>query len=133
MNRRSTKDHWLAKFGHAFRGVRVGVRGQSSFAAHFVMAMLVTIFAVVLNVSLLEWCVLVLCIGLVMSAELFNSAIERLAKAITHELDDNVRDALDIASAAVLFAAVAASVAGVTIFVFRLGFAIGWWGGYSVI
>jgi diacylglycerol kinase len=91
------------------------------------------IAAVVLNVSLIEWCTLVVCIGVVLAAELFNTAIECLAKAITREFDDHVRDALDIASSAVLLAAVAASVVGVTIFAFRLGVWMGWWAEYLLI
>ena len=45
---------------------------------------------------MLEWCVLLLCVGLVMSAELFNSAFESLARAVTRDFDDDVQDALDI-------------------------------------
>ena len=122
--------HWSSKFKNAFRGLRVGARGQSSFFAHFVMTVLVFVAAVVLRVNLLEWCVLLLCVGLVMSAELFNSAFESLARAVTRDFDDDVRDALDIASGAVLVAAIFASVVGATIFVFRLGILMGWWAGY---
>lgn len=125
--------HWSAKFRHAFRGIRVGISGQSSFLGHAVMAVLVMIAAVVLNVSLIEWCTLVVCIGVVLAAELFNTAVECLAKAVTREFDDHVRDALDIASSAVLVAAVSASVVGVTIFAFRLGVWMGWWAEYLLI
>lgn len=125
--------HWSNKFRNAFRGIHVGIRGQSSFYVHFVIAVLVEIAAVVLRVNLLEWCVLLLCIGVVLTAELFNSAIESCAKAITSDFDDNVRNALDIASGAVLVASIAAGVVGATIFVFRLGFWLGWWGGYPLI
>jgi len=110
--------------------MRVGIWGQSSFYVHGVVGLLVLLLAMILGVSPLEWCVLVLCIGLVISAELFNSAFESLAKAVTRDFDDHVRDALDIASAAVLAIAIAASIVGLTIFGFRLGLNFGWWGGY---
>ena len=122
--------HWSRKFRNAFRGVRVGVWGQSSFYVHAAVTTLVLIFGVVLGVSPVEWCLLVLCIGLVISAELFNSALESCAKAVTRDFDDNVRDALDIASAAVLVASIAAVIVGTAIFLFRFGFWFGWWGGY---
>ncbi len=122
--------HWSRKFRNAFRGMRVGIWGQSSFYVHGVVGLLVLLLAMILGVSPLEWCVLVLCIGLVISAELFNSAFESLAKAVTRDFDDHVRDALDIASAAVLAIAIAASIVGLTIFGFRLGLNFGWWGGY---
>lgn len=125
-----TLTHWSRKFRNAFRGLRVGVVGQSSFYVHFVAAALVLIVAAVLQVTPLEWCVLLLCIGIVLSAELFNSAFESCAKAITRDFDDNIRNALDIASAAVLVIAIAAALTGATIFFFRVGFWLGWWGGY---
>ena len=123
-------NHWSRKFRNAFRGLRVGAWGQSSFYAHFAATLLVLIFAALLRVSPLEWCVLLLCIGLVLSAELFNSAFESGAKAITRDFDDDIRDALDIASAAVLVAAIFAALVGATVFLYRIGFWFGWWGGY---
>lgn len=122
--------HWTRKFRNAFRGMRAGIWGQSSFYVHGVMGLLVLLLAIVLGVSPLEWCVLVLCIALVISAELFNSAFESLAKAVTRDFDDHVRDALDIASAAVLVIAIGSSIVGLTIFGFRIGLNLGWWGGY---
>lgn len=130
MKSSSSLRHWINKFRNAMRGLRVGVRGQTSFYVHFVMTALVLAAAVFLRVNLLEWCVLLLCIGIVMSAELFNSALESAASAITNDFDDDIRDALDIASAAVLMAAITASIVGTTVFVFRLGMYMGWWAGY---
>lgn len=127
-----TAKHWSRKFLNAFRGLRVGVRGQSSFYVHLVVAVLVIIVGTFLQVSPLEWCVLLLCIGSVLSAELFNSAFESCAKAITRDFDDDIRDSLDIASAAVLVPAIIAALVGLSIFVFRFGLWFGWWGGYSM-
>ena len=124
--------HWSRKFRNAFRGLRVGIQGQSSFYAHFVITGFVLVFATLLRVSPLEWCVLLLCIGTVMSAELFNSAFESCAKAITRDFDDDIRDALDIASAAVLLPSIIASMVGASVFLFRLGLWLNWWGGYSM-
>lgn len=133
MNSPNTFRHWSLKFRNAFRGIRVGVRGESSFYIHFLVSGLVFIASVVLKVSLLEWCVLLACMGTVLSAELFNSALERIAKAVTQERNDHIRDTLDIASGAVLVASIFAALVGATIFVFRLGLWLGWWGGYLLI
>ncbi len=124
---------WSIKFRHAMRGIRVGIRGQSSFLVHLLAAVLVLFFAVVLRVSLLEWCVLLLCIGSVLGAELFNSALERMAQAITDDYHEDIRDALDIASGAVLLVAVGAAMVGAIIFILRLGILQGWWGSYLII
>jgi diacylglycerol kinase (ATP) len=116
-----------SKFADAFRGVKLGVRGQSSFFAHFFIAAAVVAAGVSMNCSLAEWCLLALCITAVLAAEMFNSAIEALAKAITGEFDRQIAAALDIGSAAVLLTAIGASVVGGIIFGHRLGRLLGWW------
>lgn len=107
--------HWLRKFSNAFRGVRVGMLGQSSFAIHLPAALAVLAIGMVVGVDWIEWYLLFLCITIVLAAELFNTAIEKLAKAITREQHPEIRDALDIASGAVLVTAIGAAVVGVLI------------------
>lgn len=122
-----TQRTWTAKFRDAFLGVALGVRGQSSFRVHLVCAVLVIAAGVWLRVSRVEWCLLTLCIAAVLAAELFNSALERMAKAIDRRHNAELGAALDIASGAVLFTALGASVAGAIVFVFRLGVYLQWW------
>lgn len=118
---------WLGKFRSAGRGVLRALSEQrSSFAVHMVVAMVVVVAGVVLGVSLVEWCVLILCVTAVMIAELFNTALEHLARAVTREFDEEVRDALDTSSGAVLLVALGAAIAGSLIFVHRLGVLLGW-------
>ena len=100
------------KFRHAFRGAWQEVREDRSFQVHFSAAAAVIVCAAVFRVSLIEWCILLLCITMVLAAELFNSALESMAKAITDEHDPRVGAALDIGSAAVLLAAIGASIIG---------------------
>ncbi len=111
---------WTRKFAHAGRGLRRAVRTQSSFAVHMAAAGAVAIAAVALRVDVAEGCLLALCVSGVFAAELFNSALERLARAITRERDGRVRDALDMASAAVLATALGAVAVGAIIFLRRL-------------
>jgi diacylglycerol kinase len=118
---------WRHKFGDAFRGVKAGVRGQSSFCVHFFVAAVVVAAGGVLRVNLYEWCLLLLCIAGVITAEMFNSAFESMAKAITGQSDPHLGNSLDIGSAAVLVASVGASIVGAIIFGNRLGILLGWW------
>jgi diacylglycerol kinase len=121
---------WREKFGDAFHGVKAGVRGQSSFFVHFFMAALVLAAAAALGVhSLAEWGILLLCITVVLTAEMFNSAIESLARAITRDVDPHVGAALDIGSAAVLLASIGAAIVGAAVLANRLGMLMGWWSG----
>ena len=108
---------WPRKFAVAFRGLAVAVRGQSSFAVHALVSLVVIAAAAWFRVSPTEWCLLALCIAVVWSVELMNTALETIALAIDTRYEERLRDALDIASGAVLFAAFGAVVVGLMIFV----------------
>ena len=108
---------WKSKFGYAFRGLRRAFRTQHSFAIHLLIACVVVAAAAVLRVTTIEWGLIVAAIGMVLVAETFNTAIESLARAVHTQFHPRLRDALDIASAAVLLAAGTAVVIGICIFV----------------
>ncbi len=116
-----------ARFGYAFRGVFIAFRLDQSFAEHLVFAGVVIAAGVVLRVNLLEWCLLALCITMVVAAEMFNTAIEQLAKAVHPEQSPLVGASLDIAAGGVLIASLGAAVVGTAIFGYRLGTMLGWW------
>jgi diacylglycerol kinase len=111
---------WRDKFRESLRGMKLGIRGHSSFFVHFFFAALVLATAIVLRCDPLEWCLLLGCIGLVLTAELFNSAVE----TIYHGLDDTtrprVRHCLDIAAGAVLLASITAAIIGTIVFLPKL-------------
>ncbi|MGA0040188.1 MAG: diacylglycerol kinase [Pirellulales bacterium] len=118
---------WTAKFRDAFRGVSRAIRSQSSFSVHLPAAAAVVVVAAVLNVSLVGWCLLVAAIGMVLAAEIFNTAIESLARSLGPRRHPRIRDALDIASGGVLCAAATAAVIGVLVLGERAGSLLGWW------
>ena len=66
---------WASKFACAVSGLVQSVRGQNSFPVYCVATVAVVAAGFWLGVSLAEWGVLVLCIGFVFTAEIFNGAI----------------------------------------------------------
>lgn len=118
---------WRRKFAVAFRGIATGVRGQASFRVHLAAAIAVVLTAAVLRMHAWQWAVLLLCIVAVLAAELFNSALEFLARAITEKQNEQVRQALDIAAGAVLTAAVGAALVGMIVVLHRASELAGWW------
>jgi len=112
---RRPRRRWRHKFREAFRGVKFGVRGHSSFFVHFFFAALVFAAAVVFQCELWEWSVLIACIGAVLTAELFNSAFETLFRGLDAETKDRLVGVLDIAAGAVLMASVTAAVIGTVV------------------
>lgn len=118
--RRKKPRRWRDKFREAFRGVKLGVRGHSSFFVHFFFAVLAVAAAVVLGCDLVEWCLVVGCIGFVMTAELFNSAVETLFHGLDAESKGRIHGCLDIAAGAVLVAGTTAAAVGTLVFGNRL-------------
>jgi diacylglycerol kinase len=118
---------WRAKFRAAFRGIKLGVRGHSSFSVHFFFAAMVVAAAAVLQCEPLEWCILIGCIGLVLVAELFNSAVETMFRGLDETTKSQSWPALDIAAGAVLLASITAAVIGIIVFALRLGALFGNW------
>jgi len=112
--------YWRQKFGVALRGLKLGIRGHSSFSVHFFFAVLVLAAAIVLRCGLVEWCLLLGCIGLVLTAELFNSAIETLFRGLDETTQARVWPSLDIAAGAVLLASTTASLVGSLILLSKL-------------
>jgi diacylglycerol kinase len=107
---------WLHKFRNALRGLKFGVRGHSSFFVHFFFAALVLAAATALACTVTQWCLLLLSIGFVLTAELFNSAIETLHRGFDEETKEKTWKALDIAAGAVLLASVTAALVGLLVF-----------------
>src|SRR5258708_10649966 len=89
---------WRAKFRVAFRGMKLGIRGHSSFFVHFFFAALVLAAGMVLRCGALEWCLLLGCIGMVFTAELFNSAIETVLRGLDESTKPGGPACLDISA-----------------------------------
>jgi diacylglycerol kinase len=114
------KRTWLGKFGDSFRGLFRAVVTESSFAAHLPAAAAAVALGAWLGLSAGEWCLVALAIGGVLAAETVNSAVEMLAKALDRGPDERIRDALDMASGAVLVTVGTAIVVGLVVFGPRL-------------
>ena len=129
MSRRDEKPRQslINKFRLAWRGLRRGVRSESNFFVHLFMAAMVIAAAGVLGCTLIEWCLLVLCIAAVLATEMLNTAMEHLAKAISEKRNPFIADALDMASAGVLLASIGSAIVGMLILSNRLGLLLGWW------
>jgi len=111
---------WRLKFAVAFRGLFRAVRTESSFAVHLPVAAGVILLAALLRLPPGDWAALLLAIGGVLAAEVFNSALEAFARAPGQGRHPRIRDALDMASATVLVAAGTAATVGAVVFVPRL-------------
>ena len=79
--------------------------------------MVVVAISIYFQLSLDDWRWIILAIGFVWLAEVLNTAIERLADAVTLEQDPSIGYAKDVAAGAVLTAVFVSTAIGLTVFV----------------
>ena len=105
---------------YAFKGLADVFRSQPNMRIHAAAAVAVIALGSFFGISLMEWCIVVIAIGLVLMAEAFNTALEYLTDLVSpghHPLAGKAKDA---AAAGVLLSAIAAVVLGVCVFVPRI-------------
>ena len=106
----------LRSFGPAFKGLLTLLRYEHNARIHLAAALVAIGLGIWLKISPFEWLAVVLCIGGVFAAELFNTAIEQMADEITTEENAQIGRAKDLAAGGVLVMAIVAFVVGLVIF-----------------
>ena len=99
-------------FNHAFEGIMYAAKTQQNMRAHLIIALLVVLASLLLRLERYYVIALVLCIGLVLSLELLNTAIEAIVDLLTVTHHPLAKTAKDLAAGAVLVASIAAVVVG---------------------
>lgn len=110
---------WRARarsFRYAWRGIASLLGGEHNAWIHCAVAVAVVGAGLWLGLARWEWCVVALCIGGVLMAEGFNTAIEALADKVCRERDPLIARAKDVAAGAVLLFVAGALAAGLIIF-----------------
>lgn len=103
-------------FKNAKNGVLSAFESERNIRIHFVFAVLVILLGVLFKVSRVEFALLIIVIGFVIVAELFNSSIETLADMVVPVYHPVVKKVKDIAAAGVLLSAATAVVVGYFVF-----------------
>ncbi|WP_298344329.1 diacylglycerol kinase family protein [uncultured Algibacter sp.] len=106
----------LKSVSYAFKGALLLLKTEASIKIQFVIALIVTIAGFYYEISHSEWIVQILAIGLVMSVEGVNTAIEEIANFIHPERHHKIGLIKDIAAGAVFIASVFASIIGLVIY-----------------
>lgn len=115
-SRRTANRSLGASFTCAFRGLWLAVRTQRNFRIHLIATAVVVALGLILGMSVIEWGLVIFAIGFVLSAELFNTAVERLGDHVAEGTwNETVRHLKDIAAAAVLISSIMALAVGVII------------------
>ncbi len=110
----------IKSFGFAFKGIATAFSSEINLRFHCLTTLIVIVAGIYLKVSSSQFSVLLLCCGFVISAEIFNTAIETLTNLVSPAENNLARKTKDLAAAAVLVAAITASVVGLIIFLPKL-------------
>src|SRR5574340_561728 len=105
----------LFSFKYAFAGLRHVIVSQRNAWIHAAITVAVVILAAFLNLTLRDWALLVLAIGLVWMAEIFNTALEALVDLVSPQQHPLAKIAKDVSAAAVLVGAIASILIGLLI------------------
>lgn len=108
---------FINSFSYPVKGLRYAYKNEQNLAVDVGIALLVVIFGFLFKINKYEWAILVLTIGLVISCELINTAIEAVVDLVTEEYHPLAKVAKDTSAAAVLVFAMVAVVVGLIIFV----------------
>jgi diacylglycerol kinase len=100
----------------ALDGVRQVFLTQQNARIHAVATLVVLLAAALLGLSRLEWILLLLVVGFVWAAEIFNTAIEELVDLISTEKTPITKRIKDISAGAVMISVVVSILAGILIF-----------------
>ncbi|CAN5756586.1 hypothetical protein BH23PLA1_BH23PLA1_10040 [soil metagenome] len=115
------------KFWAGLSGLKLAIRGDSSFFAHAYRGLLIAITAAILGIGPMGWCFLVVSAALVLIAEMAHGAVDTLARALGDPEEPGLKAAREIATAGVLVAAVTSAAITLTVLGLKLGEQLGWW------
>ncbi len=109
-----------SSFKYAIEGLLHVIKKERNMQIHLSVASIVVFLAYFFSVSKIEWVLLLLCIGIVISLESINTAIERTVDLCTKEMKPLAKQAKDVAAAAVFVFAIISVIIGLIIFTIPL-------------
>lgn len=108
---------WLLRFRHACNGLFSSFRTEQTVWVHLVATISVIALSVFKQIKGMEAIAITFAMGLVWMAELFNTAIEKLADKVTKEYSEQIKLVKDLSAAAVLVISIVAVITGLIIFI----------------
>lgn len=114
--KRQGKSSFSESVGHAIDGIEYTANHERNFRIEILFAVAVSIMSFFLQVSIMEWCVLVLVIGMVLALEMVNTALERCVDLVTKDYRELAKIAKDVAAGSVFIMSMFSVIIGILIF-----------------
>ena len=87
-----------------------------NFIIQLLIAILVISAGIYFQITTYEWTIILICIGGVLSAEIFNTAIEKMVDHLSPEKNKYAGEIKDLAAGAVLLFSIITAIIGIIIF-----------------
>jgi diacylglycerol kinase len=108
---------FIKSFGYSVEGLKYAYKFEQSMMIHVIATICVLGANILFQVTGIEWLITLLAIGMVLSAELINTAIEAVVDLVTLEIHPLAKIAKDCGSAATFVLAVMAAAIGCVIYI----------------
>ena len=108
---------FIKSFGYSIDGLKYAYKYEQSMLIHVIATIAVITVNLLLKVTGMEWLITLLAIGMVLSAELINTAIEAVVDLVTLEIHPLAKIAKDCGSSANFVLALMAAAIGLVVYV----------------
>lgn len=110
----------IKSFGPAWKGFFWLFKNEGNAQFHLIATLVVVIAGFYFKVTITEWILLCLAIGIVITAEAFNTAIEKTIDLLHPEKHEKAGLVKDLAAASVLISSILAIIIGLLVFFSKL-------------
>lgn len=115
------KKHIWNSFYYAFSGIVSSFLSERNMKIHVGIMVLVIILGFYFHISYQEWMICIILFGIVISAEIMNTAIESLSDLVMPSIHPKVKLIKDLSAGAVLVLALTSAIVGIMIFLPKIG------------
>ena len=106
----------IRAFGYALEGIIHGLKNERNLRLHFLATLCVIIAGLLTGLSFVEWFIVLVLFGGMLSLEMLNSSIERVVDLVSTEQHPLAKQAKDLAAGAVLVFAIISAIIGLLLF-----------------
>ena len=112
---------FIQSFKYAGEGFITAVKTERNLKVMLAIGTVTIIAGFIVGLDYLSWCIVLICCGLVIHAELANTAMEAIVDLASPEIHPLAKRAKDIAAASVYVLSVIVAIVGIILFAHALG------------
>ena len=110
-------ERYIKSFINALNGIKYAIKYEHNFIIIITAIIITCILGIIFKITHIEWCIIIICFGLVFGCELINSSLEATVDLVTIERKPLAKIAKDCASGATLIFSIMSLIIGIIIFI----------------